>query len=157
MEVREVVDPSEMVTDWFNAIHWAMGEPMVDKNRIGLRGSSYSGGHVVHVAARSSGESDCQPGGLARFAAEGGCARGLRPTRWLGPMKKRPRTSARRAWLSCAQEWWQSARRADPRQALLYAPVEDAAALKNCAALFIVARRKSCLTTTITQRWDTIE
>src|SRR5438874_1875453 len=52
LEVREVVDPLEMVTDWFNAIHWAMGEPMVDKNRIGLRGSSYSGGHVVYVAAR---------------------------------------------------------------------------------------------------------
>ena len=52
LEVREVVDPLEMVTDWFNAIHWAMGEVMVDKNRIGLRGSSYSGGHVVYVAAR---------------------------------------------------------------------------------------------------------
>lgn len=51
MEVREVVDPLEFVTDWFNAIHWAMGEPMVDSARIGLRGSSYSGGHIVHVAA----------------------------------------------------------------------------------------------------------
>lgn len=51
VEVREVVDPLEFVTDWFNAIHWAMGEPMVDADRIGLRGSSYSGGHIVHVAA----------------------------------------------------------------------------------------------------------
>ncbi len=51
MEVREVVDPLEFVTDWFNAIHWAMGEPMVDAGRLGLRGSSYSGGHVVYVAA----------------------------------------------------------------------------------------------------------
>ena len=51
VEVREVVDPLEFVADWFNAIHWAMGEPMVDKDRIGLRGSSYSGGHIVHVAA----------------------------------------------------------------------------------------------------------
>jgi dienelactone hydrolase len=51
MEVREVVDPLEFVTDWFNAIHWAMGEPMVDAERIGLRGSSYSGGHIIHVAA----------------------------------------------------------------------------------------------------------
>ncbi|HEV2667615.1 MAG TPA: alpha/beta fold hydrolase, partial [Blastocatellia bacterium] len=52
VEVREVVDPLEFVTDWFNAIHWAMGEPMVDTARVGLRGSSYSGGHVVYVAAR---------------------------------------------------------------------------------------------------------
>ncbi len=51
VEVREVVDPLEFVTDWFNAIHWAMGEPMVDAERIGLRGSSYSGGHIIHVAA----------------------------------------------------------------------------------------------------------
>lgn len=50
-EVREVVDPLEFVTDWFNAIHWAVGEPMVDAERIGLRGSSYSGGHVIYVAA----------------------------------------------------------------------------------------------------------
>ena len=29
-----------------------MGEPVVDKQRIGIRGSSYSGGHVFFVAAR---------------------------------------------------------------------------------------------------------
>jgi dipeptidyl aminopeptidase/acylaminoacyl peptidase len=51
VEVREVVDPLEFVTDWFNALHWAMGEPMVDAERIGLRGSSYSGGHIIYVAA----------------------------------------------------------------------------------------------------------
>ena len=51
-EVREAVDPLEFVTDWFNAIHWIMAEPMADTARIGLRGSSYSGGHVVYVAAR---------------------------------------------------------------------------------------------------------
>jgi cephalosporin-C deacetylase-like acetyl esterase len=32
-------------------ISWAMGDPMVDKNRIGIRGPSYSGGHVFYVAA----------------------------------------------------------------------------------------------------------
>src|SRR5262245_31095715 len=48
IEVREVVDPLEFVTDWFNAIHWAMGEPIVDTARIGLRGSSYLGGQMVH-------------------------------------------------------------------------------------------------------------
>src|SRR5262249_39492886 len=50
-ELREYVDPIEQTTDWFNVIDWAMAEPMVDKNRIGLRGSSYSGGHVFYVAA----------------------------------------------------------------------------------------------------------
>ncbi|HET8677596.1 MAG TPA: alpha/beta fold hydrolase [Blastocatellia bacterium] len=51
-ELREYIDPIEQTTDWFNVINWAMGEPMVDRNRIGLRGSSYSGGHVFYVAAR---------------------------------------------------------------------------------------------------------
>src|SRR5262245_42557361 len=51
-ELREYVDPLEQTTDWFNVINWAMGEPTVDKERVGLRGSSYSGGHVFYVAAR---------------------------------------------------------------------------------------------------------
>ena len=49
---RGYVDPWEQVEDWFNVIDWAQGEPMVDTTRIGVRGSSYSGGHVVYVAAR---------------------------------------------------------------------------------------------------------
>jgi uncharacterized protein len=51
-ELREYVDPMEQLTDWFTVINWAMGEPAVDKQRIGIRGSSYSGGHVFFVAAR---------------------------------------------------------------------------------------------------------
>src|SRR5262249_55703864 len=51
IEVREVVDPLEQTQDIFNVIHWAMGEPQVDKKRVGLWGSSYSGGHVVYIAA----------------------------------------------------------------------------------------------------------
>ena len=51
-EVREVVDPLDQTTDILNAIHWVVGEKQCDSERIGLWGSSYSGGHVVHVAAR---------------------------------------------------------------------------------------------------------
>lgn len=51
-EVREVVDPIDFATDWFNAIHWLNGEPQADMNRLGLWGSSFSGGLVVYVAAR---------------------------------------------------------------------------------------------------------
>ncbi|HVO96788.1 MAG TPA: alpha/beta fold hydrolase [Bryobacteraceae bacterium] len=49
-ELREVVDPIDMVTDWFNAIHWTAGEPQADMNHLGLWGSSFSGGLVVYVA-----------------------------------------------------------------------------------------------------------
>jgi len=50
--VRGYVDPWEQAEDWFNALNWASGEPTVDADRIGVRGSSYSGGLVLFVAAR---------------------------------------------------------------------------------------------------------
>lgn len=53
-ELREYVDPLEQVADWLNVLHWAAGEPGIDPGRIGLRGSSYSGGHVVLVASQDA-------------------------------------------------------------------------------------------------------
>ncbi|MBX3484637.1 alpha/beta fold hydrolase [Phenylobacterium sp.] len=50
--VRGYVDPSEQTQDWFNVLDWAAADPSVDANRIGIRGSSFSGGIVVYVAAR---------------------------------------------------------------------------------------------------------
>jgi uncharacterized protein len=52
LEIREVVDPIDQTTDLMNAVNWVYGEPQCDGQRIGLWGSSYSGGHVVYVAAR---------------------------------------------------------------------------------------------------------
>ncbi|MBB6095551.1 hypothetical protein HNQ60_004441 [Povalibacter uvarum] len=51
-EVREVVDPVDMLTDWQNALHWLQGEPRVDTARIGIWGSSQSGGYVAEMATR---------------------------------------------------------------------------------------------------------
>jgi hypothetical protein len=48
-EMREVVDPVDQAADIFSVIHWALGKAMVDKNRIGLWGTSFSGGLVVYV------------------------------------------------------------------------------------------------------------
>ncbi len=48
--VREVVDPLDMSADILNAIHWAVGDPQCDMRRIGLWGSSFSGGLVVYAA-----------------------------------------------------------------------------------------------------------
>lgn len=49
--IREVVDPVEQGRDWLNALHWLQAEPMCDAQRIGVWGSSYSGGHVLYAAA----------------------------------------------------------------------------------------------------------
>src|SRR5262249_24095021 len=50
-EVREVVDPLDQTTDLLNVVHWVHGEKQCDPKRIGLWGTSYSGGHVVYAAA----------------------------------------------------------------------------------------------------------
>ena len=50
-EIREVVDPLDQVNDLLNVLHWVQGEPQCNTDRIGLWGSSYSGGHVVFAAA----------------------------------------------------------------------------------------------------------
>ena len=51
-DVREVVDPLDFGADWLNAIHWLAGEAQCDMSRLGLWGSSFSGGLVVWAAAR---------------------------------------------------------------------------------------------------------
>lgn len=51
-EVREVVEPISMTIDWQNALHWLQAEPQCDANRIGLWGTSFSGGLVAYVASR---------------------------------------------------------------------------------------------------------
>ncbi len=53
-EVREVVEPLNMVVDWQNAIDWVAGDPQCDGEHIGLWGSSLSGGLVVSAALLDS-------------------------------------------------------------------------------------------------------
>lgn len=147
IEQREYVDPLEQTTDWFNVIAWAVGEPTVDKNRIGLRGSSYSGGHVVYVAAREPrvraivsqvSAMDSRPRAMTVLA--GGEADQLKLAHDEATKRARgeigyppPRQMRVIGNLTGAPL----------RDKLLrYAPVEDAAHLKNCAALFIDAEKE---------------
>lgn len=51
-EPRQHVIPSEQIKDYRNAITWISGHEQVDAARIGIWGSSYSGGHVLSIAAR---------------------------------------------------------------------------------------------------------
>jgi len=50
--IREVVDPHDQVRDITSALDYLAGEPGVDVDRIGIWGTSYSGGHVIVVGAR---------------------------------------------------------------------------------------------------------
>lgn len=48
---RQEVDPWQQVRDYRDAITWVGDRDDVDADRIGIWGSSYSGGHVLMVAA----------------------------------------------------------------------------------------------------------
>jgi dipeptidyl aminopeptidase/acylaminoacyl peptidase len=49
--IREVVDPVDQQHDLDAAVSYVYGEPMVDRNRIGIWGTSFGGGHVIYRAA----------------------------------------------------------------------------------------------------------
>src|ERR687887_2406656 len=50
-EPRQEIDPWQQVRDYRHAITWAQARPEVDAARIGVWGSSYSGGPVLVVGA----------------------------------------------------------------------------------------------------------
>ena len=139
-ELREYVDPIEQTTDWFNVINWAMAEPTVDKTRIGLRGSSYSGGHVFYVAARD-------PRVKAIVSQVGAF-----DSRWVVASEAEAKTTYDEATRRARGELGYPEPRAKVignligapiRDKMLhYAPIEEAAKLKDCAVLFIVAEKE---------------
>ena len=139
-ELRGYVDPLEQTTDWFNVINWAMGEPMVDKQRVGLRGSSYSGGHVFYVAARD-------PRVKAIVSQVGAF-----DSRWVVAdaenlkITQDEATKRARGELGYPEPLVKVVGNligAPIRDKLLhFAPVEDAAKVKDCAVLFIVADKE---------------
>ncbi len=48
---RQEIDPWQQVRDYRHAITWTSMQPEVNRGRIGVWGSSYSGGHVLVVGA----------------------------------------------------------------------------------------------------------
>jgi cephalosporin-C deacetylase-like acetyl esterase len=50
-ELRYEIDPWQQVRDYRHAITWVGRQPQIDQDRIGVWGSSYSGGHVLVVGA----------------------------------------------------------------------------------------------------------
>jgi dienelactone hydrolase len=139
-EIREVVDPIEQTTDLLNAIHWVQEEKQCDRERIGLWGSSFSGGHVVYAAARDPRIKAT----VSQVPAFDG--------RWaINSSRMRKATYG-----SATQRARGKAGYPEPGEASIgklkgapilekigrYAPVEDAARLKGCAALFILAENE---------------
>jgi len=138
-EIREVVDPLDQTTDLLNAIHWVHGEKQCDPKRIGLWGTSYSGGHVVYAAARDPRvkATVCQvPGMDSRFVMLG-AGRG----QTFDEATKRARGEL--GYPAPGAVTVGSLRGAPIRERLMnYAPVEEAGNAPNCAMLFIIAEKE---------------
>jgi dienelactone hydrolase len=135
-EVREVVEPIDQTTDIMNAINWAVGDKQCDPERIGLWGTSYSGGHVVYVAARDPR--------VKAFVSQVGAM----DSRWtIATPAAREQTFAQataraqgkigypppgsRFLNMNGQPVWE--------KLMQYAPIEDIGRCKDCAKLFIIA------------------
>jgi predicted acyl esterase len=138
-EIREVVDPLDQTTDLANVIHWVHGDKQCDKERIGLWGSSYSGGHVVYAAARDGrvkATVSQVPGMDSRFVMQGAVRKQTldeATRRTHGELGYPPPGAVEVGKL----------RGAPIRERLMnYAPVEDADKAPNCAMLFIIAEKE---------------
>ena len=138
-EVREVVDPLDMTTDLANAVNWVWGEPQCDREKIGLWGSSYSGGHVVYVAARDprvKATVSQVPAFDSRWVLLGDEA--LKTYQ-----EATDRAHGKLGYPAPGLKVIGNLRGAPVREKLMqYAPVEDAARASQCAMLFILAEKE---------------
>jgi uncharacterized protein len=138
-EVREVVDPIDQTTDIMNAIHWVVGEKRCDTERIGLWGSSYSGGHVVYVAAREPR--------VKSFVSQVGAM----DSRWAiaNPQMRQftfsqgtARTRGKLGYPKPGEKFGALTGAPVIEKLATYAPIEDIDRCKDCAKLFIIAENE---------------
>jgi dienelactone hydrolase len=140
VEIREVVDPIDQTTDLANAVNWVYGEPQCDRDRIGLWGSSYSGGHVVYVAARDP---------RVRATVSQVPAIDSRQVALAGEQRNKTfdeaaaRAHGDLGYPPPGARVIGNLRGAPIREKLMqYAPVEDAGRAPQCAMLFVLAENE---------------
>jgi uncharacterized protein len=138
-EIRGVVDPIDQTIDIMNAIHWVSGEKQCDPERIGLWGSSYSGGHVVYVAAREPR--------IKAFVSQVGAM----DSRWAiaNPQMRQytfsqgtARTRGKLGYPKPGEKFGTLTGAPVIEKLATYAPIEDIDRCKNCAKLFIIAENE---------------
>ncbi|HEY7327670.1 MAG TPA: alpha/beta fold hydrolase [Gemmataceae bacterium] len=137
-EVRQVVDPIEQTTDIMNAINWVVGEKQCDSKRLGLWGSSMSGGYVVYVAARDPR--------VKAFVSQVGSMDG----RWVLSERLRQytfeqgtaRTNGKIGYPKPGEKFGTLTGAPVIEKFIGFAPIEDIGRCKSCAKLFIIAEKE---------------
>lgn len=140
-ELREVVDPLDQAEDIFSAINWVASDTQVDSSKIGLWGTSFSGGLAVYVAARdkrvkalvSQVASMGWGSNYTSFANDWYSKGGQRAR---GRLDHPPPSLKEIGELRGGMIWEKLVR---------FRPIEDADTIKNAAALFIVAQNEELL------------
>jgi dienelactone hydrolase len=144
-ELREVVDPIDQAADIFNAVHWLMGEPSVDVNRVGLWGTSFSGGLVAYVAARDP-RIKATVSQAAWFGQRRSAMKPEALTRAESDATRRARGET--GYPSPGVREVGNLRGAPVRESFLrYAPIDDIASIKGCAMLIIDAEKEELFDT----------
>jgi len=144
-ELREVVDPLDQATDLFNAVHWLMGEPMVDVKHVGLWGTSFSGGLVAYVAARDPR--------IKAIVSQVGAFGRPRAGMTADALSRAQSDATRRArgeigYPPPGAREIGNLRGAPVRESFLrYAPIADIASIKGCAILIIDAEKEELFDT----------
>jgi dienelactone hydrolase len=142
-EVREVVDPPDMADDWLAAINWVVGEPQCDANRIGLWGSSFSGGLVVWAAEHDHRVKaiHSQVGALDARALNGSLK-----DQELERKEATARARGEIGYPAPLAQVIEQLRGAPIRERFLdYAPGEDVNKAPDCAMQFIIAEKEELL------------
>jgi dienelactone hydrolase len=138
-EVRGVVDPIDQTTDILNALHWVVGDKQCDVKWIGLWGTSFSGGHVVYVAARDPR--------VRAFVSQVGSM----DSRWAinsAPLRKftygqgTARSRGKIGYPRPGEKFGSLSGAPVIEKLAGYAPIEDIGRCKNCAKLFIIAEKE---------------
>lgn len=139
-ELREIVDPHDQLCDLMSVIHWVQAEPKCDTSRLGLWGTSYSGGHVVYAAAKDH-----------RIRAVVSQVPALDSRMVVATPEERAKTFAQATqrargeigYPAPGQREVGNLKGAPIREKMMrYAPVEMAGDAPNCAMLFLIAERE---------------
>ena len=140
LELREMVDPLDQAEDIFNVIHWAMGEPRVDRERVGLWGTSFSGGLVVHVAAQEPRVKAL----VSQVGYMGSPLEGPPPPALQGERDAGTRRTHGTIGYPPPRAREVGTLQGGPVGAkfLRYAPIDEVASAKRCAMLFIAAEHE---------------
>lgn len=138
-ELRELVDPLDQAEDYFNVINWVVTDPIADPQRIGLWGTSLSGGLVVYVAAREQRIKAIvsQIGSMGWGVNSGGLARqwNFKGGQRARGMLEYPTPSLKEVGDLKGGMIWEKLVR--------FRPYDDALLIKTTASLFIVAQNEN--------------